>query len=570
MNDVSRFASPVSRADGSPASGNGQRATGLPLSATGNGQRATDLPLLEIKNLDIQFGSGDTATHAVRGVSLEVRKGEMLALVGESGSGKSLTALSILKLLPPEAAVGGEVRFEGENILKKTEAAAARLRGNRIGMIFQEPMTALNPLHPIRRQIVESYKWHHKGEPAQAKIHELFEAVGLTHLESRGRIYPHELSGGERQRVMIGMAIANDPDLLIADEPTTALDVTLQRQIMQLLKDLQHQRGMGIVLITHDLSVVRKIADHVAVMQNGAIVETGTVREIFENPQHPYTQMLIAATPTGAAPPIGEGAEEILRTPGLSVHFPVKSAVLRRTVSVVKAVENVRVRLQQGETIGIVGESGSGKSSLGFALLKLIQSQGPIVFLGQDISGFTGRQMRPLRDQMQLVFQDPYSSLNPRMTVGGIIAEGLKLHHPELSRAEVRRQVREILAKVGLTEEMIQRYPHEFSGGQRQRIAIARAMVLKPKFVVLDEPTSALDMSVQGKVIDLLRDLQRDYGVSYLFISHDLRVIRALARYVIVLKRGEVIEEGEAQELFARPKHEYTQALMHAAFGEKL
>jgi microcin C transport system ATP-binding protein len=529
-------------------------------------------PLLQINNLTVTFGQGESATHAVRGLSLSVQKGEMLAIVGESGSGKSLTALSILKLLPPEAKSTGEVRFNGDDILKKSEPEAARLRGNRIGMIFQEPMTALNPLHPIRRQIVEAYKWHHKikGEPAQAKIAELFESVGLTHLKDRKRIYPHELSGGERQRVMIGMAIANNPDLLIADEPTTALDVTLQRQIMLLLKDLQKTRDMGIILITHDLTVVRKIADRVAVMKDGEIVETGTVSDIFNTPQHPYTKMLIAATPTGTAPPIAKEAPEILYTPDISVSFPIKSAVLRRTVASVDAVKHVRVRLQAGETIGIVGESGSGKSTLGYALLRLLASEGPIFYLGNRIDGLRGKPLRALRHNMQLVFQDPFSSLNPRMTVGSIVSEGLKLHHPELSREQVRHEVRAILDKVGLTEAMIQRYPHEFSGGQRQRIAIARAMILKPKLMVLDEPTSALDMSIQGQVIELLRDLQQEHGTSYLFISHDLRVVKALARYVLVMKRGEVVEEAEAQHLFAHPQHPYTQALMHAAFGETL
>jgi microcin C transport system ATP-binding protein len=529
-------------------------------------------PLLSIKNLNIAFGGGDTATHAVRGVSLQVNKGEMLAIVGESGSGKSLTALSIMRLLPPEARIQGDILFQGRDIAHMSESEVAKLRGNRIGMIFQEPMTALNPLHPIRRQIVEAYKWHHKikGEPAQSKIADLLESVGLTHLNHRGKIYPHELSGGERQRVMIGMATACDPDLLIADEPTTALDVTLQRQILQLLKELQHKRGMGIILITHDLTVVRKIADRVAVMKDGEIVETGTVAEVFVAPKHAYTKMLIAATPKGTAPPIPKESPEVIYTPDLSVRFPIKSPVLRRTVGTVDAVQNVRVRLQRGETIGIVGESGSGKSSLGYAMLKLIESDGPIVFLGEHIEGLKGQKLRALRPHMQLVFQDPYSSLNPRMTVGGIVSEGLKLHRPDLSREEVRHEVRSILAKVGLTESMIQRYPHEFSGGQRQRIAIARAMILKPKFVVLDEPTSALDMSVQGQVIELLRDLQEEHGTSYLFISHDLRVVKAMARYVIVLKRGKVVEEGEAQHIFARPKEAYTQALMDAAFGETL
>ncbi len=528
-------------------------------------------PLLQINNLDISFGSGDTATHAVDAISLEVHKGEMLAIVGESGSGKSLTALSMLKLLPPEARVSGEVLFEGKNVLEESESAVAKLRGNRIGMIFQEPMTALNPLHPIRRQIVEAYKWHHgiKGEPAQQKINELFAAVGLERLADRGKLYPHELSGGERQRVMIGMAIANDPDLLIADEPTTALDVTLQGQIMQLLKDLQKSRGMGIILITHDLTVVRKIADRVAVMKSGKIVETGTVKEVFENPQHKYTKMLIAATPKGIAPPITSD-ERVLRTHKLRVWFPIKSPILRRTTGYVKAVDGVSLKAHRGETIGIVGESGSGKSSLGYAILRLAPSEGPIVFLGNDIQGLKGKALRKLRPDMQFVFQDPYSSLNPRMTVGALIAEGLKLHFPELTRQQVRDRIREMLLRVGLKEEMIQRYPHEFSGGQRQRIAIARAMILKPKLVVLDEPTSALDMSVQGKVIELLRELQREEGITYLFISHDLRVVRALAHYIIVLKKGEVIEHAPSEQIFTAPQHEYTKALMHAAFGDTL
>jgi microcin C transport system ATP-binding protein len=529
-------------------------------------------PLLNIKDLTISFGSGDTATHAVKQANLQIQKGEMLALVGESGSGKSLTALSILKLLPSEAHYCGKVAFEGTDILTQSEAEVARLRGNRIGMIFQEPMTALNPLHPIRRQIVESYKWHHKikGDPAQSKIAELLESVGLTHLNGRGKIYPHQLSGGERQRVMIGMPIANDPDLLIADEPTTALDVTLQQQILHLLKDLQKKRGMAILLITHDLTVVRKIADRVAVMKNGQIVEQGPVADIFANPQHEYTQKLLGATPKGVAAPIAADAPVVLSTEHLRVHFPILSPLLRRQVSVVKAIEDVSLTARVGETIGIVGESGSGKSSLGYALLRLTPSTGPIVFLGNRLDEMGKSELRKQRKEMQLVFQDPYSSLNPRMTVGEIISEGLRLHQPELSRAQVAEQVREILAQVRLKEDMIHRYPHEFSGGQRQRIAIARAMILKPKLVVLDEPTSALDMSVQGKVINLLRRLQRTYGVTYLFISHDLRVIKALAHYVIVLKRGEIVEQGTAEQIFNAPKHVYTQSLMHAAFGETL
>lgn len=525
-------------------------------------------PLLSINNLDISFKGG---THAVKGISFSMKKGELLAIVGESGSGKTLTALSLLKLLPDEANMTGEVLFNGEDIITKSDAEVAKLRGNRIGMIFQEPMTALNPLHPIRRQIVESYKWHQKvkGAPAQEKIRALLESVGLTHLDARGKTYPHELSGGERQRVMIGMAIANDPDLLIADEPTTALDVSLQGQILQLLKKLQTEHGMGIMLITHDLTVVRKIADRVIVMQHGEIVEEGTVKEIFTNAQHPYTKMLLNAMPKGVAPPVASGAKTILDTT-LSVHFPVKSSFLRRTVSVVKAVDNIHLQAREGETIGIVGESGSGKSSLGYAILRLIKSTGPIVFMGQRTDALAKEALRHRRADMQLVFQDPYSSLNPRMTVGQIIAEGLLIHQPALSRKDVRAAVNEIVEQVGLTPEMTHRYPHEFSGGQRQRIAIARAMILKPKLMVLDEPTSALDMSVQGQVLDLLRKLQRTYGTTYLFISHDLRVIKALAHYVIVLKKGEIVEEGAAHKLFNDPQHDYTRTLMHAAFGETI
>ena len=527
-----------------------------------------EVPLLDISNLTVSFPNG---TEAVKGISLTMQKGELLALVGESGSGKTMTALSVLKLLPHEATLSGEVRFNGEDVLQKTERQVQALRGNRVGMIFQEPMTALNPLHPIRRQLVESYKWHHqvKGTPAQQKIKELLDAIGLTHLAERGKLYPHELSGGERQRVMIGMAIANNPDLLIADEPTTALDVTLQRQILQLLKSLQKDRGMGILLITHDLTVVRKIADRVAVMKEGEIVETGTVEDIFTHPQHPYTQMLLRAVPKGTAPPVASSAKKILETT-LSVHFPIKSSFLRRTVSVVKAVENIHLTAREGETIGIVGESGSGKSSLGYAILRLIHSKGPIVFMGRRLDAMDKEALRHMRADMQLVFQDPYSSLNPRMTVGQIIAEGLRIHQPELSRAEVRAAVNEIVAQVGLSEEMTNRYPHEFSGGQRQRVAIARAMILRPKLIVLDEPTSALDMSVQGQVLDLLRKLQRTYGTTYLFISHDLRVVKALAHYVIVLQKGEIVEQGPAHKLFNDPRQDYTKALMHAAFGESL
>lgn len=524
-------------------------------------------PLLDINGLDISFPNG---THAVKGISLTMRKGELLALVGESGSGKTLTALSLLKLLPPEARMQGELLYNGEDLLKKSERDIQNLRGNRIGMIFQEPMTALNPLHPIRRQIVESYKWHQgsRGAPAQQKIKELLDAVGLSHLNDRGKIYPHELSGGERQRVMIGMAIANDPDLLIADEPTTALDVTLQGQILMLLKKLQAERGMGILLITHDLTVVRKVADRVAVMQQGEIVEMGTVAEVFENPQHPYTRMLLNAMPKGVAPPIAQGAKKLLETT-LRVHFPIKSSFLRRTVSVVKAVENIAVTAREGETIGIVGESGSGKSSLGYAILRLIPSEGPILFLGRRLDAMGREALRHQRADMQLVFQDPYSSLNPRMTVGQIVAEGLEIHQPHLTAAEIAASVAEIIEQVGLGPEMIHRYPHEFSGGQRQRISIARALVLHPELLVLDEPTSALDVSVQAQIVDLLRELQDRYQLSYLFISHDLRVVRALAHNVLVMKDGKEVESGSTDQIFDNPKTQYTRQLMEAALHLK-
>ncbi len=536
----------------------------------GGGSLPSDnrLPLLNINNLTVSFNVGP---EAVKGANLAINPGEILALVGESGSGKTLTALATLKLLPPEAQTKGEIHFEGENLLEKPDVAIARLRGSHIGMIFQEPMSSLNPLHPIRRQIVESYVWHRKPSRAEAerKTDELLDAVGLSYLKTRGKTYPHELSGGERQRVMIGMAIANDPALLIADEPTTALDVTLQGQILALLKKLQAERGMAILLITHDLTVVRKIADRVAVMKQGEIVETAPTAQLFAQPQHPYTRLLINALPKGNATPIPPGAETILQSM-LSVHFPVKTGLLRRVTSVVKAVEHVSLTLHAGETLGIVGESGSGKSSLGYALLRLIPSEGKIIFLGRDLKTLNRQSLRHERARAQLVFQDPYASLNPRMTVGQIIAEGLEIHHPEMARTARDTAVATMLRQVGLTPEMAHRYPHEFSGGQRQRIAIARAMILKPKLLVLDEPTSALDMSVQGQVLALLRDLQKETGTSYLFISHDLRVVKAIAHGVIVLKKGEVVEQGPAGQIFTHPQHPYTQALLHAAFGETL
>ena len=526
------------------------------------------MTLLTIENLTIHFG--DTAV--VREVLLSVEKGQIVAIVGESGSGKTLTAQSILKLLPGNAEVSGKITFNGTDITHWTDAQMATLRGDRIGMIFQEPMSALNPLHTIARQVIEPYCIHRRvrrtSAQAQQKLAELFDAVGLSHLKSRGKLYPHQLSGGERQRAMIAMAIANDPDLLIADEPTTALDITLQHQILDLLKKLQTERGMGMLFITHDLPMVKSFADRVYVMREGRVMEAGTIAEIFTDSYHPYTKELIASAPHGIPQPVGAHAEEILSTEHLCVNFPVKGGLLRHTIATVPAVKNVTLRLRAGETVGIVGESGSGKTSLGLAILRLIDSHGPILFLGHALDAMTREQIRPHRADMQLVFQDPFGSLNPRMTVGELVAEGLLVHTPEATAATRDDAVDTILAQVGLTPEMKHRYPHEFSGGQRQRIAIARAMILRPKLVVLDEPTSALDMTVQKQVLDLLRDFQQTHGVSYLFISHDLRVIRAIAHQVIVMKSGDVVEHAPAEQLFTNPQHEYTQALLGAAFGD--
>ncbi len=559
------------------------------------------MSLLEIKNLSIAFGD----SKVVDDVSLSVNKGEIVAIVGESGSGKSLTAQSILKLLPGNAEVSGTITIssngdalpcvgfhpepervsgsaaKGENLpsqvinaanlLHYSEREIAKLRGSRIGFIFQEPMTSLNPLHTIDRQIIESYLIHKKRKrsapAAKAKLKELYEAVGLTHLIARKKLYPHQLSGGERQRVMIAMAIANDPDLLIADEPTTALDVTLQKQILELLKSLQRERKMGMIFITHDLLTVRQMADRVVVMRDGKIVEQNSTEKLFGAPQHDYTKMLLAAAPHGHADAIKKDAREILRAENVNVTFPIKSAVLRRTLRVVNAVNNASFTLRAGETIGIVGESGSGKSSLAYALLKLIPSDGQIVFLGENIETLNTRSVRPLRHAMQLVFQDPYGSLNPRMAIGDIIAEGL-LVHEKMSAAEREFRVDEVMDQVGLKPEMKLRYPHEFSGGQRQRIAIARAMILKPKLVVLDEPTSALDMSVQRQVLELLKNLQKTHDIAYVFITHDLRVVRSVAHQMLVLNHGNVVEHGATEELFTAPKHDYTRTLLAASLGK--
>ena len=526
-------------------------------------------PLVRVRDLAVDFASGEETVRAVSGVSFDIGRGETVALVGESGSGKSVTALSILQLLPYPAAShpSGSVEVDGVDTVGASGRVLRRIRGNRVSMIFQEPMTSLNPLHTIGRQVAEALTLH-RGLPrhrARARARELLEMVALGAAARRLDAFPHELSGGQRQRVMIAMALACEPDLLIADEPTTALDVTVQAQILALLAELQRRLGMAMLLITHDLAIVRRIADRVCVMRGGAIVEEGPADRIFRAPAHAYTRMLLAAEPKGAPlPDDGAGADEALACHDLKVHFPIKTGVIRRTVGHVKAVDGVTLSLRPGRTVGVVGESGSGKTTLALALLRLVASTGPILFEGRPIQGLTFRKMRPLRRRMQIVFQDPFGSLSPRMTVRQIVEEGLKVHG--FARADgARDRVGEALEEVGLEPGMRNRYPHEFSGGQRQRIAIARALVLKPRLLVLDEPTSALDMSVQAQIVDLLRALQARHRLAYLFISHDLKVVRALCHEVIVLREGRVVESGPARALFESPRTDYTRALLAAA-----
>jgi microcin C transport system ATP-binding protein len=524
--------------------------------------------LLEVRDLSVAFAGG-TMIAADR-VSFRIGKGETVALVGESGSGKTVSALSILRLLPYPAAShpSGEVWFEGKNLLKLKPSQLQSVRGDRISMIFQEPMTSLNPLHTIERQVGEVLRVHRRMDEAaiRTRVLELLHKVGIREPEKRLDAFPHQLSGGQRQRVMIAMALANEPDLLIADEPTTALDVTIQAQILELLKQLQREMGMAMLLITHDLGIVRRMAERVYIMQAGKIVEDGATEDIFTKPQHPYTTQLLAAEPKGKPPASDDKAPVVVETDDLKVWFPIKRGLLRRTVDHVKAVDGLSLKLRQGQTLGVVGESGSGKTTLGLAILRLISSEGPIAYVGKRIDGLTSREMRPLRKEMQIVFQDPYGSLSPRMSIGQIIEEGLTIQEPGLSYEERRARVGAALHEVGLDPKAQDRYPHEFSGGQRQRIAIARAMVLQPKFVMLDEPTSALDMSVQAQIVDLLRNLQKKHDLAYLFISHDLKVIRALCNYVIVMRNGKVVEEGPAAEVFSNPKEDYTKALLAAAF----
>ncbi|MBX9929954.1 MAG: ABC transporter ATP-binding protein [Methylobacterium sp.] len=526
-------------------------------------------PLLSVQDLSVAFRTRERETLAVDRVCFTIDAGETVALVGESGSGKSVTALSILRLLDGSAVhPSGRILFKGRDLLHLPERDLRKVRGADITMVFQEPMTSLNPLHTIQRQIGEVLEVHRglSGRKARARILELLELVGLRDAERRLGAYPHELSGGQRQRVMIAMALACEPDLLVADEPTTALDVTVQAQILTLLAELQQRLGMAMLFITHDLGIVKRIASRVCVMLAGRIVEAGPVADIFSNPKHEYTQRLIASEPQGRANPVPIEAPVLIEAGPVKVWFPIREGLLRRTTSYVKAVDGVSVAVREGETVGVVGESGSGKTTLGLALLRLIASEGPIVFLGKKIEDLSVAAMRPLRKDMQVVFQDPYGSLSPRMTVADIIAEGLVVQGQARSRAERIAIVAQALTEVGLDPATMDRYPHEFSGGQRQRIAIARAIVLKPRFVVLDEPTSALDRSVQAQIVTLLRDLQRERKLAYLFISHDLKVVRALANYVLVMQNGSVVEEGPADVIFAAPKTAYTRALFAAAF----
>jgi microcin C transport system ATP-binding protein len=531
----------------------------------------TSAPLLDVRDLSVAFVQGGRETIAVDRVSFSLERGKTLALVGESGSGKSISALSIVRLLPPGAIASGEAFFGGQDMLRVDDEQLRAIRGARITMVFQEPMTSLNPLQTIEQQIAEILELHGmRGDAAvRARVVELLGEVGIPDPQARLGAYPHQLSGGQRQRVMIAMALANKPDLLIADEPTTALDVTVQAQILALLERLQATYGMAMLFITHDLGLVRRFADTVCVMQKGQIVEKGDVSTVFNAPSHPYTRALLTAEPKGD--PIIENNEApvVVSADDLRVWFPIKRGFMRRTVDHVKAVDGVTLKVREGATVGVVGESGSGKTTLALAVLRLIRSEGPIVFLGQRIDGKSVAEMRPLRRDMQIVFQDPYGSLSPRMSVADIVAEGLTVQRPELSLDERREIVARALKETGLDPATMDRYPHEFSGGQRQRIAIARAIVLEPKFVVLDEPTSALDMSVQAQIIDLLRDLQRRRSLAYLFISHDLRVVKALAAHLIVMRYGKVVEEGPAAQVFENPQDPYTRALFAAAFANQ-
>ena len=530
-----------------------------------------EAPLLSVIDLSIAFTQGGRQTLAVDRISFDIKKGETVALVGESGSGKSTTALSVMKLLPYPAAShpSGRILFKGKELLSLSESEIRHVRGNDITIIFQEPMTSLNPLHTIERQIGEILELHQgvTGAAAHNRTIDLLSQVGIPDPAGRLASYPHQLSGGQRQRVMIAMALANEPDLLIADEPTTALDVTVQAQILKLLKEIQTNHGMAMLYITHDLGIVRKISDRVCVMNKGKIVEHGPVERVYTAPEHPYTRALLAAEPKGNPPQVNDASPVVIKTDDLRVWFPVRRGVLRKTVGHIKAVDGVSVEVHEGETLGVVGESGSGKTTLGLAIMRLISSDGPIVFMGKTVQGLQFKEMRPFRRNMQMVFQDPYGSLSPRMSVADIIQEGLGVHHPKMSESEREQRLLAALNDVGLDPATRFRFPHEFSGGQRQRIAIARAIVLEPTFVVLDEPTSALDMLIQAQIVDLLRDIQKRRKLTYLFISHDLKVVAALASRLVVMRHGKVVEAGSALDVFKNPKSDYTRALFAAAFA---
>jgi len=527
-------------------------------------------PLLKVEDLSVVFRQSGKDTLAVDRISFHIDPGETVALVGESGSGKSVSALSILKLLPYPAAhhPSGKILFKGKDLLAASEKEMRRVRGDDITMVFQEPMTSLNPLHTVERQVGEILKLHRRlsDRDARARTLEFLDLVGIRDARSRLGAYPHQLSGGQRQRVMIAMALANEPDLFIADEPTTALDVTVQAQLLKLLADLKARLGMAMLFITHDLGIVRKIADRVCVMTQGKIVEQGPVAEVFRSPRHAYTQKLLAAEPKGPPNPVPPRAPVIVEAGPIKVWFPINRGFLRRTVGHIKAVDGVSILLREGETVGVVGESGSGKTTLGLAVLRLVSSKGPIVVLGKRIDELDSKAIRPMRKDMQVVFQDPYGSLSPRLSIAEIVEEGLLVQKKGLNYLQRREVVARALLDVGLDPAAMDRYPHEFSGGQRQRIAIARAMALEPQFVMLDEPTSALDMSVQTQIVDLLRDLQKRRKLTYMFISHDLKVVRALANHVIVMQNGKVVEEGAAERIFAAPRTDYTRALFKAAF----
>lgn len=526
------------------------------------------MTLLSIQNLSVRFGQNPPV---VNGVSFQIAKGETLALVGESGSGKSVTALSIMGLLdyPYASHPSGSIKFNGRELIGADEYTLRDFRGNRAAMIFQEPMTSLNPLHTIEKQVAETMILHAgltKDEAAQ-RVRELLDLVGLRDAARRLNALPHELSGGERQRVMIAMALANNPDLLIADEPTTALDVTIQAQILNLLSSLQKRLGLAVLFISHDLDVVARVASRVCVMKDGQIVESGTADTVLKNPAHPYTKMLVSSKPSGKPVNCAKNAPELLKAENIQVSFALKKNFFGRTLSELNAVDGVTVTIKEGQAVGLVGESGSGKSTLGFSLLKLQKSGGKIIFDGADISALKGEKLRRLRTQMQIVFQDPYSSLSPRLTVEQIVAEGLNVHRRDLRADQKKKLIEQAITDVGLSTDILNRYPNMFSGGQRQRIALARALVLRPRLIILDEPTSALDVTVQAQMIELLKNLQKQYKIAYLFISHDMRVVKALAEYIYVMKDGRIVEAGKNPDLFEMPRQPYTRKLMTAAFG---